>query len=230
MRDPLFRAKETMLRKHLAERGITNSRVLEAFRAVPRELFVPPDLSSLAYEDEPLDIGSGQTISQPYTVAFMTQLLDPQPTDIVLEVGTGSGYQAAILSRLCRKVYTIERFEELAKKAAGILKKLKYDNVSVIVGDGSLGLPGKAPFDGIIATAGAPKVPEPLIAQLKVGGRLVIPVAVSTGLKVALGGIERVVVPLQEMTKITKTEKGMEKERYPGFRFVPLVGEKGFKG
>src|SRR3989304_10429633 len=116
------------------------------------------------------------TISQPYTVAFMTQLLDPQPDDTILEIGTGSGYQAAILSRLCRKVYTVERFEELANKAEGVLKKLGYDNVEITVGDGSLGLPEKASFDGIIVTAGAPKIPEPLIEQLKVGGRLVIPV------------------------------------------------------
>ena len=144
MKESLLRAKETMLREHLAKRGITNSRVLDAFRTVPREAFVPPSLIDLAYEDNPLDIGIGQTISQPYTVAFMTQLLDPQPDDTVLEVGTGSGYQAAILSRLCRKVYTIERFGELGKKAEKVLRQLGYDNVEVTVGDGSLGLPPEA--------------------------------------------------------------------------------------
>jgi len=151
----------------------------------------------------------------------MTQLLDPKPGDTVLEIGTGSGYQAAIISRLCRKVYTIERFEDLAKKAVGILKKLKYGNVEVIVGDGSLGLPSvalaKDGFDGIIVTAAAPGIPRPLLEQLKVGGRLVIPVTVSTGLKI-----------MQEMLKITKTEKGFQEERYPGFRFVPLVGKHGY--
>jgi len=210
-----------MLREHLAARGIVDVYILSAFRGVPREAFVPPNLVGLAYEDNPLDIGSGQTISQPYTVAFMTQLLDPKPGDTVLEIGTGSGYQAAIISRLCRKVYTIERFEDLAKKAVGILKKLKYGNVEVIVGDGSLGLPSvalaKDGFDGIIVTAVAPGIPRPLLEQLKVGGRLVIPVTVSTGLKI-----------MQEMLKITKTEKGFQEERYPGFRFVPLVGKHGY--
>jgi len=217
LKESLLRAKETMLREHLAKRGITNSRVLDAFRTVPREAFVPPSLIDLAYEDNPLDIGIGQTISQPYTVAFMTQLLDPQPDDTVLEVGTGSGYQAAILSRLCRKVYTIERFGELGKKAEKVLRQLGYDNVEVTVGDGSLGLPpealAKGGFDAIIVTAGAPQIPDPLVDQLKIGGRLVIPVG----------------EPIQEMLKITKTEKGLKKESHPGFRFVPLVGEKGFK-
>ena len=217
MKESLLRAKETMLREHLAKRGITNSRVLDAFRTVPREAFVPPSLIDLAYEDNPLDIGIGQTISQPYTVAFMTQLLDPQPDDTVLEVGTGSGYHAGILSRLCRKVYTIERFGELGKKAEKVLRQLGYDNVEVTVGDGSLGLPpealAKGGFDAIIVTAGAPQIPDPLVDQLKIGGRLVIPVG----------------EPIQEMLKITKTEKGLKKESHPGFRFVPLVGEKGFK-
>lgn len=213
----LAKAKEMMLREHLEERGISNPRVLKAFREVPREEFVSPNLANLAYEDSPLDIGSGQTISQPYTVAFMTQILDPQPDDAVLEVGTGSGYQAAILSRLVKKVYTVERFEDLASRAEETLKKLGYANVEVIVGDGSLGLPpealAKGGFDGIIVTAGAPRIPEPLIEQLAIGGRLVTPVGVVT----------------QEMIKLTKTKDGLKKESYPGFRFVPLVGKYGFK-
>ena len=201
-----------MLREHLAARGIVAVHILSAFREVPREAFVPSNLIDLAYEDNPLGIGIGQTISQPYTVAFMTQLLGPQPADIVLEVGTGSGYQAAILSRLCRKVYTIERFAELGKQAEKVLRQLGYDNVEIVIGDGSLGLLEKSPFDRIIVTAGAPVVPRPLLEQLKVGGKLVIPVGEKT----------------QEMLKITKTEKGFQEEKHPGFRFVPLVGRLGF--
>ncbi|MDP1710596.1 MAG: protein-L-isoaspartate(D-aspartate) O-methyltransferase [candidate division WWE3 bacterium] len=201
-----------MLREHLKERGVTNPRVLEVFREVPREKFVPPQFYDLSYEDSPLDIGSGQTISQPYTVAFMTQLLDPQPSDVVLEVGTGSGYQAAILSRLAKQIYTIERFEELGNKAKKVLRQLGYENVEMVIGDGSKGLPEKAPFDGIIVTAGAPRIPEPLIDQLAEGGRLVIPIGVG----------------IQAMIKITKTKKGLKREEFPGFRFVPLVGRLGF--
>lgn len=209
----LAKAKERMLKEHLTARGITNERVLNAFKKVPREEFTPDRLCDLAYEDTPLGIGNGQTISQPYTVAFMTQLLDLQSKDMVLEVGTGSGYQAAILSQLARKVYTIERFKELAGTAEAVLRRLGYKNVEVIVGDGSKGFPDKAPFDGIIVTAGAPEVPRPLVEQLKVGGRLVAPIGAG----------------LQEMTKITKTKKGLEEETYPGFRFVPLVGKFGFR-
>ncbi|HID29204.1 MAG TPA: protein-L-isoaspartate(D-aspartate) O-methyltransferase [Desulfobacterales bacterium] len=211
----LAQAKKTMLKEHLKARGIDDKRVLAAFDAVPREEFVPERFCDLAYADRPLAIGNGQTISQPYTVAFMTQLLDPQPADIVLEVGTGSGYQAAILSQLVEKVYTIERFQKLADGARKVLKRLEYGNIEVRVGDGSEGWPEKAPFDGIIVTAAAPEIPQPLIEQLKVGGRLVIPVG--SGL-------------FQDMLTITKTETGLEKEIRPGFRFVPLVGKHGFKG
>jgi len=209
----LAEAKERMLKEHLAARGITNERVLKAFREVPREEFVPGHLCDLAYEDMPLEVGRGQTISQPYTVAFMTQLLDPHREDVVLEVGTGSGYQAAILALLVERVFTIERFAELAQKAEERLGRLGYDNVEVIVGDGSRGWPERAPFEGIIVTAGAPEVPPPLVEQLKVGGRLVAPVGKG----------------VQEMVKIVKRERELEKEIYPGFRFVPLVGEGGFK-
>lgn len=212
MRD-LAKAKERMLKKHLAARGITNERVLDVFREVLREEFIPDRLRDLAYEDYPLSIGEGQTISQPYVVAFMTQLLDPKADDVVLEVGTGSGYQVAILSRLVKQVYTIERFEELGNKAREVLRQLGYDNVEVITGDGSKGLPEKAPFDGIIVTAGSPNIPQPLVEQLKVGGRLVIPVGTTS----------------QEMTKVVKAKEGIQKEVFPGFRFVPLVGEFGFK-
>jgi len=210
----LVEAKARMLREHLAARGISNERILAAFASVPREEFVPERYRDLAYADMPLGIGEGQTISQPYTVAFMTQLLDPQPNDKVLEIGTGSGYQAAILSKLVKKVYTIERFENLAEEARKVLKKLGCDNVKVIVGDGSKGLSDKAPFDGIIITAAAPEIPQPLLDQLEIGGRLVAPVG---------SGFS------QDMMKVVKTEKGLEKEVHPGFRFVPLVGEHGFK-
>jgi len=209
----LSKAKKQMLKEHLEDRGITNQSVLNAFKEVPREEFIPDLIRKIAYEDRPLGIGEGQTISQPYVVAFMTQLLEPNPSDVILEIGTGSGYQAAILSRICRKVYSIERFENLAQKAERLLRELGYNNIEVIVGDGSKGLPSEAPFEGIIVTAGSPAVPEPLTRQLKVGGRLVIPVGTR----------------LQEMTKITKTEEGLDKETFPGFRFVPLVGEFGFK-
>lgn len=209
----LKEAKARMLGEHLAARGIDNDRVLAAFAGVPREEFVPERYRDLAYADMPLEIGEGQTISQPYTVAFMTRLLDPQPKDKVLEIGTGSGYQAAILSKLVKKVHTIERFKDLAEGARKVLKRLGCKNVEVIVGDGSKGLPDKAPFDAIIVTAAAPKIPQPLLDQLRVGGRLVAPVGAGFS---------------QDMTKITKTKKGLEKEVHPGFRFVPLVGEHGF--
>lgn len=210
----LVEAKKEMLREHLAGRGISNERVLAAFTAVPREAFVPERYRDLSYADTPLEIGEGQTISQPYTVAFMTQLLDPRPQDIVLEIGTGSGYQAAILAKLVKKVYTIERFKDLARRARKVLEKLGFDNVEVVVGDGSKGLPKNAPYDGIIITAASPKIPSPLLKQLKVGGRVTAPVG---------SGFS------QDMVKITKTGKGFDKELHPGFRFVPLVGEHGFK-
>ena len=210
----LAQAKEEMLKEHLQARGIEDERVLSAFREVPREEFIPQELNHLSYEDTPLEIGNGQTISQPYTVAFMTQLLGPKEKDVVLEVGTGSGYQGAILSRLVRQVYSIERFKELSDKAKEVLDRLGYKNVELKVGDGSLGWPEKAPFDGVIVTAGSPDIPPPLLEQLKEGGRLVIPVGTHG----------------QEMVKVTKTKVGVKREVFPGFRFVPLVGEAGFKG
>ena len=210
----LTQAKEEMLKEHLQARGIEDERVLSAFREVPREEFIPQELNHLSYEDTPLEIGNGQTISQPYTVAFMTQLLGPKEKDVVLEVGTGSGYQGAILSRLVRQVYSIERFKELSDKAKEVLDRLGYKNVGLKVGDGSLGWPQMAPFDGVIVTAGSPDIPPPLLEQLKEDGRLVIPVGTHG----------------QEMMKVTKTKVGVKREVFPGFRFVPLVGEAGFKG
>jgi len=201
--------RERMVREQLVPRGIINPRVLEAFRKVPREEFISSYAKPSAYVDAPLSIGRSQTISQPYTVAFMTELLEPQVADRVLEVGTGSGYQAAILAELVQKVFTIECIEELAIRAEKTLKVLGYENIEVSIGDGSQGLPNKAPFDGIIVTAACSEVPPPLLEQLVCGGRLVAPVGGSF---------------LQEMVRITKTNEGkLEKETFGTFRFVPLV-------
>lgn len=164
------------LRRQLESRGITDRRVLEAVGTVPRHRFVPPESRSQAYDDIALPIGSGQTISQPYMVALMTQELRLSGEERVLEVGTGSGYQAAILAVLAREVVTIERFSELSQEAQSVLGEIGYKNIEFRVGDGTLGCPDRAPFDGIIVTAGAPDVPAPLYNQLNEGGRLVIPI------------------------------------------------------
>ena len=168
--------RKRMVDRQIADRGITNERVLEAMRTVPRHLFVPEAVRDRAYQDQPLPIGKGQTISQPYMVAAMTELLDPQPTDVILEVGTGSGYQAAVLSELVARVYSIEIVPELAETARLALESAGYKNVVVIAGDGYRGLPEHAPFDGIVVTAAPGEIPTPLIEQLKLGGKLVIPV------------------------------------------------------
>lgn len=166
----------TMVERQLRARGIDDPRTLRAMGKVPRERFVPKELSARAYEDNPLPIGFGQTISQPYIVAFMTQELRPKPTDRVLEIGTGSGYQAAVLSELVAQVYTIEIVRPLAQRAAVVLQALGYKNVLVKGGDGYKGWPEHAPFDSIIVTAAPDHVPQPLIEQLKEGGRMIIPV------------------------------------------------------
>jgi len=165
-----------MVEKQLRPRGIDDPRVLRVMAKVPREKFIAPRLQARAYEDGPLPIGFGQTISQPYIVAFMTQALRPKPTDRVLEIGTGSGYQAAILGELVGKVYTIEIVRPLAQRAATVLNALGYKNVLVKGGDGYKGWPEHAPFDSIIVTAAPDRIPQPLIEQLKEGGRMVIPV------------------------------------------------------
>jgi protein-L-isoaspartate(D-aspartate) O-methyltransferase len=173
--DPYAAARQQMVDEDLAREGITNSRVLDVMRTVPRHLFMRPDLRRMAYFDQALDIGHKQTISPPYIVAYMTQVLDPQPTDFVLEIGTGSGYQAAVLSGLVQEVYTIEIVEPLGKNAAALLERLGYQNVHAKVGDGYLGWPEHAPFDKIIVTCSPERVPQPLIDQLKDGGRLIVP-------------------------------------------------------
>lgn len=174
--DPFATARARMVQRHLAERGIKNERVLEAFRTVPRHLFIPPESRRLAYEDDSIPIGKGQTITPTYDVAFMTEVLDPKPTDRVFEVGTGSGYQASILSRLVKDVYSVEIHKELGERAAKVIKSLGYDNIHTKVGDGYAGWPEHAPFDAIIVTCAPEKVPPPLFEQLKEGGKLVIPI------------------------------------------------------
>ena len=169
-------ARESMVREQIAARGIRDARVLEAMGQVPRHLFVPEAERERAHVDAPVPIGQGQTISQPYIVALMTELVRPQSTARVLEVGTGSGYQAAVLARLVAHVYTIELEEALGRRAAAVLAEQKYDNVTVRVGDGYNGWPEHAPFDIIIVTAAPEHVPQPLIDQLQPGGRLIVPV------------------------------------------------------
>lgn len=206
--------RERMVQEQLIKRGITSHRVLEAFRKVPRHLFVEDGLIYQAYGDYPLPISEGQTISQPYIVALMTEALDLQPDDTVLEIGTGSGYQTAILAELAQKVYSIERYGSIASKARKLLDDLGYHNVMIIVGDGTKGYPQKGPYDGIIVTAAAPYVPDPLVAQLKDGGRLIIPV----------GGEYS-----QDLLKITKQDENLKKESLGGCRFVKLIGEYGWE-
>lgn len=201
-----------LLRRH----GIRDKAVLEAMAAVPRENFVGIHLLEFAYDDTPLPIEEGQTISQPYIVALMTEALQLEPDDRVLEVGTGSGYAAAVLSKLAGEVYTIERHQSLANQAEHRLKQLKYDNVHVLCGDGTLGWPEHAPYDGIVVAAGGPEAPRPLIEQLAIGGRLVIPVGEST--------------KQQTLLRITRiNDKEVEIEELGGVRFVPLIGEEGWR-
>lgn len=173
--DRLASVRARMVQRHLAEREIEDERVLEAFRAVPRHRFVPDPYRRLAYEDEAILIGEGQTITTPFEVAFMTQILQPKPTDKVYEVGTGSGYQAAILGQLVDQVYSVEIHEPLGKRAAQVIEELGYQNINTRVGDGYLGWPEAAPFDKIIVTCAPEAIPPPLIEQLKEGGRIVVP-------------------------------------------------------
>ena len=174
-RDPLREMRLRMVEQYLVREGITNRRVLEAMRTVPRHEFVRPNQRAMAYLDVALPIGFKQTISPPFIVAYMTEVLDPQPNEKVLEIGTGSGYQAAVLSGLCKEVYTIEIVEELGRAAERRLKRLRYDNVHVKIGDGYKGWPEHAPFDKIIVTCSPEDVPQPLVDQLKDGGRMIIP-------------------------------------------------------
>jgi protein-L-isoaspartate(D-aspartate) O-methyltransferase len=207
--------KHKGMRNKLAEilvnKGINNVKVLEAIKDIPRHLFLDSSFEDHAYQDKAFPIGADQTISQPFTVAFQSELLQVKPNETILEIGTGSGYQTAVLLHLKAKVFTIERQQELFKKTKLFFVKMGYRPKKVIFGDGYIGLATEAPFDGIIVTAGAPYVPNPLLAQLKIGGRLVIPVGVDE----------------QIMTLITrKSEKEFEKKEFGSFRFVPMLEDK----
>ncbi len=208
--EPEFaRLRERMVREQIAARDVRDPRVLAAMRSVPRHRFVPAALAGEAYEDHPLPIGEGQTISQPYIVAAMSELLQLKGGERVLEVGTGSGYQAAVLAELAAEVYSIEILEPLARRAEATLRELGCAKVRVRAGDGYLGWPEAAPFDAVIVTAAPDHVPQPLVDQLKVGGRLVIPVGTAW----------------QELLVITRTARGIETERNIPVRFVPMTGE-----
>ena len=212
MKDTLkHKGMRNKLAKLLASKGIKDAKVLEAIKTVPRHLFLDSGFEDHAYQDKAFPIGADQTISQPYTVAFQTELLQVKPNDAILEIGTGSGYQTAILLHLKAKVYTVERQQELFKKTNLFFKKLGYRPKKYVFGDGYKGLPEDAPFDGIIVTAGAPEVPKALMSQLKVGGRLVIPV-----------GVDEQIMTLY----IRKSEKEFEKQELGHFRFVPLLENK----
>ncbi len=214
MSDPYRIARERMVETQIKARGITDGRVLNAMLKVPRHLFVEEALADQAYGDHPLPIGEGQTISQPYIVALMTETLELKGNEKVLEIGTGSGYQTAILAELCFWVYTIERISILLKRAKSILSRLGYYNISFKIGDGSFGWKEAGPFDAIIVTAGSPEIPSPLVEQLKEGGRIVIPV-----------GDEH----SQALVKGVKKGGKLHTQRIGGVKFVKLIGSYGFK-
>jgi protein-L-isoaspartate(D-aspartate) O-methyltransferase len=204
-----------MIREHLLGRGVHDPAVLAAMREIPREAFVDEEMQDLAYEDHPLPIAGGQTISQPYIVAYMTEALQLSGTERVLEIGTGSGYAAAVLSRIVTTVHTVERLGDLARSARRRLEVLGYTNIIVHEGDGTLGWPEHASYDAIVVTAGAPKVPQPLLEQLAIGGRLVIPVGSYSY--------------LQSLMRVRRTgEHEYRDEELCGVRFVPLIGAAGW--
>ena len=208
--DPFARERERMVEEQLVRRGITDARVLAAIRRVPRHLFVDEALRERAYGDHPLPIGEEQTISQPFIVGLMTTLLDPAPDAKVLEVGTGSGYQAAVLAELVRRVCTIERLPRLAQRARSTIESLGYQNVWVRTANGALGWSDEAPFDRILVAAGGPRVPPPLFEQLAEGGRMVVPIGDDQN---------------QVLTLVTKRAGQMVTEDHGECRFVPLVGK-----
>jgi protein-L-isoaspartate(D-aspartate) O-methyltransferase len=207
--------RHVMVKEQLEKRGVRNPWVLQAMLDTPRHFFVPPECRELAYEDRSQSIGKGQTISQPYIVASMAELLEPENTDRVLEVGVGSGYSAAVLSQLVSEVLGVEREPDLLKEAEKRFKTLSLTNIQVKLGDGSLGWIEKAPFDGILVTAAAPMIPLSLLAQLKVGGVLIIPVGNRESQKL--------------MRVFKRSEKNFQEKELYGVRFVPLIGKEGWK-
>jgi len=207
--------KELMVNEHLVARGIRDEAVLRAMREVPREAFLPPELKAYAYDDSPLPIDAGQTISQPYIVAYMIEALELTGEERVLEIGTGSGYAAAVLSRCAAEVVTVERIATLADNARGRLESLGYGNVTVHLGDGTLGWQDSAPYDGIVVTAGAPDLPPALLSQLAPGGRFVIPVGTTQH--------------LQSLIRVRRVaDDEYRREELCPVRFVPLIGEQGW--
>jgi len=208
------RLREEMVKKQLIARGIKDGRVLEVFRRLKREKFVPPEVQKDAYEDFPLPIGEGQTISQPYMVALMTQCLELRGEERVLEIGTGSGYQTAVLAELAKEVYSVERINSLAQRTGKLLRKLGYTNIRILVANGTLGWEEFSPYDRILVTAGAKEVPQPLLSQLKEGGIMVIPVGDMYS---------------QELEVIRKEEDSIKTETVEKCVFVPLIGMHGWK-
>lgn len=211
--DPFVVQRNKMVDSQLRERGIHDSRVLEAMSKVPRHEFVAGQFRSQAYEDHPVQIGEGQTISQPYIVARMLEALNLTSSDAVLEIGTGSGYQTALLGEICQSVYSVERHAALARQAEATLARLGYVNVKIAVGDGTHGMPEKAPFDAIVVSAATPKIPPSLFEQLREGGRMILPVGPSQ---------------YQELQLVRKQNGLPEITRLESCRFVPLIGSQGF--
>lgn len=207
-------AVRRMIEEHLRRRGIRDLRLLNVMSSLPRDHFVDSALSSQAYNDHPLNIGCGQTISQPYIVALMTETLQLEGHETVLEIGTGSGYQTAILASLVKKVYSIERVRQLSNKARKILHELGYSNVTLRIGDGTQGWPEAAPFDAILVTASSPQIPQPLVDQLKEGGHIVVPIGEGE---------------MQDLLVVTKEKAGLRQESLGDCRFVKLYGEHGWR-
>jgi protein-L-isoaspartate(D-aspartate) O-methyltransferase len=207
-------AREKMVQEQLVARGIKNPKILQAMRKIPRHLFVDPGLAKRAYEDSALPIGDKQTLSQPYMAARMTEALDLQENERVLEIGTGSGYQTALLAELCFNVFSVEKIRPLSRKARALLDRLGYQNIALHVGDGTIGWSEHAPYDGIIVTAGAPELPKPLLEQLSPGGRLVIPIGNEQG---------------QALVRVTRKESGFASDQLGECRFVKLLGKYGWR-
>jgi protein-L-isoaspartate(D-aspartate) O-methyltransferase len=211
--DPFFAQRQSMVESQLRARGIRDERALAAMLLVPRHEFVSPEYRDQAYEDHPIPIGEAQTLSQPYIVAIMLEALALNASDAVLEIGTGSGYQTALLAEMTRQVYSVERHASLARTAQATLARLGYTNVEVVLGDGSHGLPERAPVDAIVVSAAAPQIPQPLIEQLREGGRMVIPVGPAHA---------------QELQLVRKQAGQPVVETLEGCRFVPLIGSDGY--